>query len=494
MVPYGPTPVFETPPTGGLSDYVHGLGVAERAARGRAARKTRARRDLGIVADLQRDPCAILSAQEQVRVPNLVSLRHQRMGADPFAFLRGSAAVMAADLRSQPTTGLMTQLCGDAHLANLGMFAGPDRRIIFDINDFDETAPGPFEWDVLRLATSFAVAATATGHQRALATELPAIVATAYQQAMAMFSSMNDLDVWYYRIDTDLMRRWAREWASGKAAERAVTESEAQARSRDRWSAVRSLTYLDGDRRRFKSRPPLLTPLEADPEVRSVVGMMFHAYRSTLQPDRRELLGRYFVIDVGHKVVGVGSVGLLAFVLLLQGRDDDDLLVLQVKQAVDSVLDDPVGAMGGHEHGKRVVVGQQLMQAASDSFLGWVDGPRGRSFYVRQLRDMKQSADLTTMRPDGYRAYARLCGMALARAHARAGDSVAIAAYLGSSTAFAKGVTAFALEYAERNDEDYRAFRAGVADGRLVKPSGDGILPHLRVEEDGSVLLSTPIG
>lgn len=405
--------------------------VTERAAFGKATRQVRRRSSIGeyTPGPNRTDPVQVLAQQETDRVPDLLPLRHQRMSQNPFAFLRGAAAIMANDLGAMPNTGLTVQLCGDAHLSNLGLFAGPDRRLVFDLNDFDETNPGPFEWDVQRLATSFQVAAKTAGHSAEFASSLPQVVANAYRTAMTAFSGMNDLDLWYYRIDAGLLQQWARD-AGVKAGEKAVRKTTAAAESKDRWSAVSKLTEIVDGRRRFKDEPPLLVSLTVDERSRDVISGMFEHYQSELLVDRAHLLTRYHWIDAGHKVVGVGSVGLLAFVLLLQGRDENDLLVLQMKQAVRSVLEPFTTSSALPSPGQRVVAGQRITQAATDAFLGHTEGP-DRSYYVRQLRDMKWSPDPLSMTTDEYTAYAGLCGAALARAHARSGDSVAIAAYLG---------------------------------------------------------------
>ena len=474
-----------------VSDLIHGHNVDERVAAGRAARSVVPRSQLGKYspASDRRDPIQILNEQETHRVQALVPLRHQRMSLNPFAFLRGAAAVMAADLGSRPNTGLHVQLCGDAHMSNLGIFAGPDRSLVFDINDFDETAPGPFEWDMFRLATSFQVAAQVAGHSTKFSSSLPGIVATAYRDTMAHFATMNYLDAWYYRIDADLLRNWA-ERGNQPSAVKKLNRTETSARSRDRWSAVRKLTDTVDGKRRFLHQPPLLVSLSLDSEVRPVVEGMFSEYKRSLQVDREELLHRYTLVDVGHKVVGVGSVGLLAFVILLEGRDSDDVLVLQVKEAVDSVLTQYTGIAPYEPSGKRVVAGQQLMQASSDAFLGWVVGPTGRSYYVRQLRDMKWSPDPLNMSVEDYQTYATLCGTTLARAHARAGDSVAIAAYLGKSDTFARSVTEFADAYADQNARDFAAFTDVVTSGG-IPVVGEDLEISVKVDPQGNVAIHT---
>lgn len=453
-----------------------------RAAAGKAARQRRPRSAIGNYSPRpdRPDPVSLLAAQERDRIQALLPLRHERMAANPFAFLRGAAAIMASDLGSMPNTGLTVQLCGDAHLSNLGLFAGPDRELVFDLNDFDETNPGPFEWDVQRLATSFQVAATAAGHSMDVASTLPKLVASAYRSSMRSFAAMNDLDLWYYRIDSSLLQQWVQ--ASGsKAGEKAWEKTAASATAKDRWSAVKSLTAVVDGQRRFKDEPPLLTSLTTDEQSREVIARMFETYRTGLLIDRAELLGRYRFVDAGHKVVGVGSVGLLAFVLLLQGRDEDDLLVLQLKQAVTSVLEQFTAPSRFTHHGQRVVAGQRLMQAATDAFLGSTEGP-DRSYYVRQLRDMKWSPDPLKMNKDRYATYASLCGAALARAHARSGDSVAIAAYLGSGEAFDRAIQVFSDAYSQQNDADFTVYTAAIASGEVSIPDDGSASTAIRLD------------
>jgi uncharacterized protein (DUF2252 family) len=460
---------------------VRQLTVAERTEIGRAARKVRSRVDLGKyvpVTDRQ-DPITTLLQQEEQRVSELLPLRHSRMAASSFSYLRGAAAVMASDLAGAPNSGLIVQLCGDAHLSNLGLFAAPDRRLVFDLNDFDETNPGPFEWDVIRLATSFEVAARTAGHSNTYAGQLPKVVAAAYRNGMAKFAAMSDLDVWYYRIDTDMLTEWARQ-AESKAAVNAVRSTEQVAMARNRWSAVKSLTTIADGERRFKDKPPLLVSLDADSGSREVINSMYETYKDSLLVDREALLSRYHWVDAGHKVVGVGSVGLLAFVLLLQGRDAEDLLVLQIKEAVSSVLEPYSGRSTYSSHGERVIAGQRLMQASTDSFLGWVEGPKGRSYYVRQLRDMKWAPDPLGMNQDQYETFANLCGLALARAHARSGDPVAISAYMGTSDRFDRSIAQFSHDYSAQNDQDYKLFTAAIANGTVI--AGDEKTVSTRVE------------
>ena len=453
--------------------------VPERQRTGRVARAATPREDLGVwqaPAD-RADPVALLTGQEGSRVAELVPVRHARMATSGFAFYRGAALVMAADLATRPRSGLQVQLCGDAHLSNFGLFAAPDRSVIFDVNDFDETNPGPFEWDVQRLATSFVLAARDNAMTDKAGAEAAQMVCSSYRQSMAKFAQQREVDIWYDRVDATGLVNATQAPSSGTKALKAKDQAKAQeavagatskARLRDAWSAVAKITEVVDGHRQFRQDPPLLVRLAVSDEVRAVVNSLFREYRATLQDDRQELLKRYEIVDVGHKVVGVGSVGLLAFVLLLRGRDEDDLMVLQVKQAQASVLEAYTHASVFTKHGHRVVTGQRLMQAASDSFLGWIDGPMGRSFYVRQLRDMKWSPDPSSLTGKALPAYAALCGLTLARAHARSGDAVAMAAYLGNGAAFDKATTAFAVSYADQAAQDFAAFTAAIADGRLI--------------------------
>ncbi len=422
------------------------------------------------------DPVALLTGQETSRVQELVPVRHTRMAVSAFTFYRGSALLMAADLAGPPRSGLNVQLCGDAHLSNFGLFAAPDRTVIFDVNDFDETNPGPFEWDVKRLATSFVLAARDNGLSPKAGRAAAKAAAGSYRQAMATFATKREIDIWYDRIDVGGLVAAVRDLPSGKGksgakkeakAEATIQKAAGKARLRDAWSAIEKITEDVDGQRRFRNDPPLLTRLDIAPDAAALIDSLFREYRATLQDDRQELLKRYEIIDMGHKVVGVGSVGLLAFVLLLRGRDQNDLMVLQVKQAQASVLEAYTRKSAFTKHGHRVVTGQRLMQAASDSFLGWIDGPGGRSFYVRQLRDMKWSPDPATLNEKRIGRYAVLCGHTLARAHARSGDAVAISAYLGTGKSFDKAISAFAESYADQTQQDFKAFTGAIADGLL---------------------------
>ncbi|MFM1966987.1 MAG: hypothetical protein RL134_2712 [Actinomycetota bacterium] len=441
----------------------------ERRARGKAARDALPRKAQAQWApDPHRpDPISLLEEQEQTRVPSLLPLRHERMGVSAFTFYRGTAIIMASDLGAQPSSGLEVQLCGDAHLSNFGLFAAPDRVPVFDVNDFDETNPGPFEWDVKRLATSFVLAARDNGFPDDVIGTAAEASARQYRTSMAEYAAMKEIDIWYDRVDSSTLEQWAQR-TSGKTGEKAVRRTVAKAQARTAWTAVRKLTTVEDGRRIFVDEPPLVVRVPDDALARTLVLGSLPGYLESLAPDRRDLLERYEVIDIGHKVVGVGSVGLLAWVLLLQGRDADDILTLQVKQAQHSVLEPYTAPSTYAQMGQRVVEGQRLMQAASDSFLGWVTGKLGREYYVRQLRDMKWSPDPSGFSPDTLAAYGELCGHVLARAHARTGDAIAISAYLGRSTTFDAAIRVFSLSYAEQVASDYAEFQAAVASGRLA--------------------------
>ncbi|GAA1393331.1 DUF2252 domain-containing protein [Kitasatospora putterlickiae] len=446
----------------------------ERRRRGRAARDRIPRSAHGrwIPAADRPDPLTVLARQAEDRLADLNPIRYGRMADSPFAYLRGAAAVMAADLAVVPETGITVQLCGDAHLLNFGVYASPERALLFDVNDFDETYPGPFEWDLKRLAASVAVAARDNGQGDDHARRAALTAAQGYALAMRRLAGLGELDVWYARIDTDDLLPLVR-----KGRRKRVEATLDKARRRTSLQAFGKLTEEDEQgRRRIVSDPPLLDPVPRE-ELRRV-GKIFGDYRATLAEDRRVLLDRFRLTDAARKVVGVGSVGTRCFILLLEGRDERDPLFLQIKEAGRSVLEQHLPATrptaeapvvhGGH----RVVTGQRLLQAASDIFLGWTTGPAGRYFYGRQLRDMKGSADVAGMTPRDLRAYADLCGRALARAHARSGDRIAIAGYLGGSDTFAEAVAAFALQYADRTAADHAALEAAIDDGALTARRG----------------------
>jgi uncharacterized protein (DUF2252 family) len=459
------------------------LSSADQAAEGRAAR-TRVRRRDHATFDPPADrpsPIDLLEEQAETRVPELVPIRYGRMLVSPFAFFRGAALVMASDLASTPTSGLTVQACGDAHLANFGVFASPERHLVFDVNDFDETLPGPWEWDIKRLAASLAVAGRDRGFSPAERRTVVTAAVEVYRSAMRGFASMGALDVWYAHLDVDdVMARFGSQLT---AAGRKRTQEELnKARTRDSLQALDKLTTVVDGRRRIVSDPPLIVPVEellsegdADAFMTSIAGLL-RAYRRTLSSERRVLLDRFKLAQMARKVVGVGSVGTRAWIILLEGQDDGQPLFLQAKEAQASVLERFVAKSAFNNRGQRVVVGQRLMQAHSDVFLGWdrVLGLDGvvRDFYVRQLRDWKGSADIGVMVPAGMAAYARLCGWTLARCHARSGSRIAIAAYLGQGTAFDDAIAAFAETYADQNERDYELLRQAVADGKIKAEMG----------------------
>jgi uncharacterized protein (DUF2252 family) len=469
------------------------------------------------------DPVALLEEQNLSREPDLVPVRHGRMMVSPFTFYRGAAKIMAADLADTPVAGLDAQLCGDAHLSNFGVFGSPERRLLFDLNDFDETLPGPFEYDVKRMAASFTIAARNNGFSKVDTRTATAASVTAYREAMAGFAQMRTMDIWYACLDEDelmtsIRQAVARTATADKAAkkvekkdaaarapkkqEKAARKQEEAARqeekrakkaasraektrekahTRDSLQALSKLGELVNGSYRIVSQPPIVVPLRdltaiyglsAD-EAERAIRDQFRAYRATLQPDRRHLLERFEVVDAARKVVGVGSVGTRAFIVLLQGRDAHDPLFLQIKEATASVLEDHLGKSQYKQHGERVVQGQRMMQAASDIYLGWTKGlDVGRHFYWRQLRDMKGSALVEEMTSLGLGFYARICGWTLARAHARSGDPVAIAEYLGGSDAFDQSITDFSQRYADQNEQDYQQFVTAVRSGRLEAVEG----------------------
>jgi len=417
------------------------------------------------------DPVDLLLGQAKTRDPSLIPLRHARMGVSPFTFFRGTALVMARDLAALPDTGLTTQLCGDAHLSNFGLFASEDRRVVFDVNDFDETWRGPFEWDVKRLATSFVLAAADAGLPADVGRAAALEAARSYRSTIEDYASMPIMRVWYDRMESSHVEAIISA-STGKTGRRAVRDSVAKAETRDTWSVVRKLTRVVDGHRQFLDQPPLLTRIPLAGSTAEIVETTFAAYRESLNDSRRRLLDRFHIIDFAHKVVGVGSVGLYSWVALLEGIGPDDVLVLQLKEAQQSVIDrsdtEP-GSPGGPSHaGQRVVEGQRLMQASGDVFLGWATTPLGGQYYGRQLRDMKWSPDPATFTAAGLLAYARLTGTTLARAHARSGDPVPIAAYLGLSGKADRAFADFAVAYAEQATRDYAGFVAAIRSGRLV--------------------------
>jgi uncharacterized protein (DUF2252 family) len=469
------------------------------------------------------DPVGLLAEQDTTREPDLVPVRHGRMMVSPFTFYRGAAKIMAADLAETPVAGLEVQLCGDAHLSNFGAFASPERVLLFDVNDFDETLPGPFEWDVKRMAASFEIAGRNNGFAKADTRAATLTSVRAYREAMATFAQMGTMDIWYAHLDEDELRAGIRTLVAGtakqekgakkaekvdkqakapkKAEKRAVKQVKtdkaeeraakaagkraektlAKAHTRDSLQALSKLCELADGKYQIVSQPPIVVPARdlaatyglSPKDVVPVLHQQFRAYRATLQDDRRHLLERFEIVDAARKVVGVGSVGTRAFIVLLQGRDAADPLFLQIKEATASVLEPHLRKSRYRQHGERVVQGQRMMQAASDIYLGWTKGVDvRRHFYWRQLRDMKGSAVVEDMIPLGLTYYARICGWTLARAHARSGDPVAIAEYLGASDAFDTSVTDFSERYADQNQKDYAEFVDAVRSGRLEAVEG----------------------
>ena len=456
---------------------------AERAARGKAARAEVRRRAHGRwePSALRRSPVELLEAQASERLPELGPIRYGRMLASPFAFFRGAAYVMAADLADGTRTGLHAQLCGDAHLANFGVFRSPDRRLVFSINDFDETLPGPFEWDVKRLAASVAVAGRERGFDDR--SRRAAVLATVrvYRQAMARFASMRNVDVWYTRLDVASIAQRLTGSASTKELQRFERNITAAAKKDSERALAKLCRSVEGEYR-IVGRPPLITPIEdvlpgAEQEhLETVIRRMIASYRATLLGDRRKLLERYRYVHAARKVVGVGSVGTRTWILLLIGRDEGDPMFLQFKEAQASVLEPFLGRSEFELHGQRVVEGQRVMQAAPDVLLGWerivtIDGQE-KDFYIRQLWDAKGSADVESMDSIVLATYGTICGWTLARAHARSGDPIAISAYLGSNDTFDRALADFAETYADQNERDFETLRQAVSSGQIAAQTG----------------------
>ena len=495
---------------------INRLSLDERLDQGRTARdRTPPSSHSGWRAATDRpDPVGLLERQDRTREPDLVPVRHGRMMVSPFTFYRGAAKIMAVDLKDTPAAGLRTQLCGDAHLSNFGMFASPERRLVFDLNDFDETLPGPFEYDVKRMAASFLIAGRNNGFSKADARAAAMASVTAYREAMADFAGMPTMDIWYAHFDEDRFKtviqdalaaetsavvkkekdkkakaakkdqkgpKQAKEAKEAKEAARRAEKSLAKAHTRDSLQALSKLAELVDGQYRIVSQPPVIVPgrdlaatfgMSPD-DVLPALHNQFRAYRATLPDDRRKLLERFQIVDAARKVVGVGSVGTRAFIVLLEGRDAHDPLFLQIKEATASVLEASLPRSRYRQHGERVVQGQRMMQAASDIFLGWTKGlDTSRHFYWRQLRDMKGSALVELMAPATLRYYAQMCGWTLARAHARAGDPVVMAEYLGRDDAFDQSILDFSERYADQNEQDYEQFVKAIRSGRLEATEG----------------------
>lgn len=458
---------------------------ASRETRGKSGKAARLTMPLDAHADVviadRADPVEMLESQAATRVAELVPIRYGRMVASPFAFYRGGALIMATDLARGPNSGINAQLCGDAHLSNFGLFYSPERRLVFDVNDFDETHPGPFEWDVKRLAASVAVAGRENGFSAKKRRRTLLATVAGYRQAMRTFADQGNLAVWYAHLDLDVVLAEIRKNFDTTVAKRSRSAVE-KARSRDSVQALTKLTTMVDGRARILSQPPLLVPVEelwgeeaAKAAYDSLAGLV-RAYRRTLQRDRQHLLGEFTLVQLARKVVGVGSVGTRAWILLFEGVDGTDPLFLQAKEAQPSVLSGFVKSTGFRNQGERVVTGQRLMQASSDIFLGWqrTQAPDGveRDFYLRQLRDGKGSAVIEAFDHEAMGFYGRLCGNTLARAHARSGDRVAIAAYLGSGDRFDNAVADFAETYAEQNERDHAALVDAVKSGRVTAETG----------------------
>ncbi|HEV2242355.1 MAG TPA: DUF2252 domain-containing protein [Streptosporangiaceae bacterium] len=464
-----------------LDTEVGHLTPAERSVRGKAARaevplESHARFD---PPPDRPDPIALLEEQAESRIPELVPVRYGRMMVSPFTYYRGAALPMASDLATTPVSGLSVQACGDAHLSNFGIFGSAERRLVFDVNDFDETLPGPWEWDVKRLAASMEVAARDSGFPGKKRRQIVSSTVGRYREAMRAFAGMSDLDVWYARADMEELRAQFEDQLKARQR-KAVDKGLTKARTRDSMQEVGKLTRMVDGQPRIISDPPLVVPIdeliptEGDrASLETLLTELIGKYRRTLETDRRYLLDQFEFADMARKVVGVGSVGTRCWIVLMLGRDTADPLFLQVKEAEPSVLSRFVGASKYANQGQRVVAGQRLMQASSDIFLGWqrnevgMDG-KPHDFYMRQLRDWKFSLDIEDLIPRGMRLYGQLCGWTLARAHARSGDRIAIAAYLGASDTFDKAVTEFAAAYADQNEKDHQALLDAASSGRIT--------------------------
>jgi len=487
------------------------LSLDERLDQGRTARdRTPPSSHVGWRPAADRpDPVGLLEQQDRIREADLVPVRHGRMMVSPFTFYRGAAKIMAADLKDTPAAGLGAQLCGDAHLSNFGLFASPERRLVFDLNDFDETLPGPFEYDVKRMAASFVIAGRNNGFAKADARAAAMASVTAYQEAMADFARMSTMGIWYAHFDEDRFKTLIQdallaEISTGvkrdknakaakdkhknpkqakvmKEAARRAEKSLAKAHTRDSVQALSKLGELVEGKYRIVSQPPVIVPARdlaatfglSPDQIIPMLHDQFRAYRATLPDDRRKLLEKFEIVDAARKVVGVGSVGTRAFIVLLEGRDSHDPLFLQIKEATASVLEASLPRSRYRRHGERVVQGQRMMQASSDIFLGWSKGVDvNRHFYWRQLRDMKGSALVELMAPVTLMYYGQMCGWTLARAHARSGDPVAMAGYLGRDDAFGRSVIDFCERYADRNEQDYEEFVKAIRSGRLQAVEG----------------------
>ena len=460
------------------------LSVAERVARGKAARAEVPRTAHGKFepSATRADPVELLERQARTRVPELVPIRYGRMLVSPFTFYRGAAMIMAHDLGATPRSGLTVQCCGDAHLSNFGVFASPERRLVFDVNDFDETLPGPWEWDVKRLAVSMLIAARDNGYRRKDQERIVLGTVGQYRTAMAEFAGMKNLDVWYSHLDIESALQEFGSQFKPKLVKRAEKQL-AKARTKDSMTAFAKLTHVVDGKARIVDESPLIVPIAqlvtsaGLDEMLEDLRQLVRTYRESLEFDRRVLLEQFDLTDFARKVVGVGSVGTRAWIALLLGRDGQDPLFLQMKEAEASVLEEFLGRSEFDNHGQRVVVGQRLMQATSDIFLGWLHIDAGldgkpRDFYGRQLKDWKGSAEIEQMVPKAMSTYGRLCGWTLARAHARSGDRIAIAAYLGKGDSFDRAILEFSDAYADQNERDYKELSDAVTSNRITAVTG----------------------
>jgi uncharacterized protein (DUF2252 family) len=460
------------------------LSVAERIAHGKAARAEVPRSSHAVFEPppTRDDPIELLERQAQTRVPELVPIRYGRMMVSPFTFYRGATMIMAHDLALTPRSGLTVQCCGDAHLSNFGVFASPERRLVFDLNDFDETLPGPWEWDVKRLAASMLIAASDNGYRIKDQERIVLGTVRRYRTSMAEFAAMKNLDVWYSRLDIESVVEELASQFKHKMVKR-TEKTLAKARTKDSMAAFSKLTHSVNGQVRIVNQSPLIVPIEqlAPGQGRDAMfealQQLLRGYRDTLGPDRRVLLEQFDLADFARKVVGVGSVGTRAWIALMAGRDGQDPLFLQLKEAEASVLEEFLGPSEFASHGERVVLGQRLMQATSDIFLGWLHIDSGfdnqpRDFYVRQLKDWKGSAEIEQMAPKAMATYGKLCGWTLARAHARSGDRMAIAAYLGNGDSFDRAILEFSNAYTDQNERDYRRLTAAVDSGELAAQTG----------------------
>jgi uncharacterized protein (DUF2252 family) len=460
------------------------LSEAERIARGKAARAEVPRSAHAVFepAPGRPDPVELLERQAGTRVQELVPIRYGRMLVSPFTFYRGAATIMASDLAPSPRSGLAVQCCGDAHLSNFGVFASPERRLVFDVNDFDETLPGPWEWDVKRLAASMLIAARDNGFAGKDQDRIVLATVQRYRTAMAGFAAMKNLDVWYSHLDIEAAIKEFQAQFNAKLVKRAEKQV-AKARTKDSMTAFSKLAHPVNGSIRIIDQSPLIVPIDQlaprgeREEMFETLRQLMRSYRATLQFDRRVLLEQFELTDFARKVVGVGSVGTRAWIALMLGRDGQDPLFLQMKEAEASVLEEVLGKSEFSNHGERVVTGQRLMQAQSDIFLGWVHVDAGldgkpRDFYGRQLKDWKGSAEIEGMTPKGMATYGTLCGWTLARAHARSGDRIAIASYLGNGDSFDRAMVEFSKAYADQNQRDYEALEAAVKSGRITAETG----------------------